>query len=286
MINFAKLAGLATAAGGLLAAGAARAAGPVEWGTYLQSAESEVARDIHAFGGFTFWIIAIITLFVLALLILVVVRFNAKANPTPSRTSHNTLIEVAWTVVPILILLAIAVPSFRLLYEEQTIPDAKLTIKVTGVKWNWSYEYPDAGISFDSFMLTDDEITDPAKQKRLLSVNYPLVVPVGEVVRVQVTASDVIHSFAMQPFGVKIDAIPGRLNESWFKAEEVGTYYGQCSELCGQNHAFMPIEIRAVTPEQYQQWATAAASDIDQANALLAAFDDTNAKKTTDVAAN
>lgn len=284
MTNFGKLAGLA-AAGSLLAATAAKAAGPVEWGTYLQSAESEVAKDIHAFGGFTFWIIGIITLFVLALLVIVIVRFNVKANPTPSRTSHNTLIEVAWTVVPILILLAIAVPSFRLLYKEQTIPEAALTVKAIGVKWNWNYEYPDNdGISFSSFMLQDDQIQDPATQKRLLSVDYPMVVPVGQVVRVQVTADDVIHSFAMQPFGVKIDAIPGRLNETWFRADEPGIYFGQCSELCGQNHAFMPIEIRAVTPEQFAQWTEAAKSDIDAAKALLAGFAIENAKKTTDVA--
>ncbi len=287
MNNFGKLAGFAAAAGGLLAATAAKANGPVEWGTYLQSAESEVAKDIHTFGGFTFWIIGIITLFVLALLVIVIVRFNAKANPTPSRTSHNTLIEVVWTVVPILILLAIAVPSFRLLYEEQTIPEAQLTVKAIGVKWNWNYEYPDNdGISFSSYMLADDAITDPATQKRLLSVDYPLVVPVGQVVRVQVTAEDVIHSFAMQPFGVKIDAIPGRLNETWFRVDDPGTYYGQCSELCGQNHAFMPIEIRAVSADQFKQWTEAAKTDIDAAKALLTAFDAENAKKTTDVAAN
>lgn len=285
MINFSKLAGFTAAAAGLLAAGGARASGPVEWGTYLQPAATQVARDIHAFGGFTFWIVGVIVLFVLALLVVVMVRFNARANPTPSRTSHNTLIEVVWTVVPILVLLAIAVPSFRLLYEERVIPDAQMTLKVTGVKWNWNYEYPDnGGINFSSYMLADDAITDPATQRRNLSVDYPVVVPIGEVVRIQVTAEDVIHSFAMQPFGVKIDAIPGRLNESWFKVDEPGIYYGQCSELCGQNHAFMPIEIRAVTAERFQQWADAAKTDIDAANKLLTAWAEDDAH-TTKVAA-
>lgn len=272
-----RLMGLATAAAGLSTSGAAVAAGPEPWGIYLQSAESGIAHDIHTFGGFTFWLVGIITLFVLALLAVVIVRFNAKANPVPSRTSHNTLIEVVWTVAPILILLVIAVPSFRLLYAEQTIPEAALTVKATGNKWYWSYEYPDSeGLSFDSNLIPDDQIQDPVKQKRLLSVDYPMVVPVGEVVRVQVTASDVTHAFAMQPFGVKIDAVPGRLNETWFKADDPGTYYGQCSELCGQNHAYMPIEIRVVTAEQFAQWTEAAKSDIDAANQLLAGFETEN----------
>jgi cytochrome c oxidase subunit 2 len=280
-----RLTGFAAAAGAILASGAAFAA-PEDWGTYLQSAHSVVAEDIHTFGALTFWIITPVTLFVLALLVIVMVRFNAKANPTPSRTSHNTMIEVVWTVAPILILLVIAVPSFRLLYEEQTIPEAAVTIKATGNKWYWNYEYPDnEGVSFDSYMLADDAITDPARQKRLLSVDYPLVVPAGQVVRVQVTAADVIHAFAMQPFGVKVDAIPGRLNETWFNATAPGTYYGQCSELCGQNHAYMPIEIRVVTPEQFTQWVASAKDDIDAANQLLAAFEAENAKTSTEVAA-
>ncbi|WP_237154557.1 cytochrome c oxidase subunit II [Oryzibacter oryziterrae] len=257
------------------------------WGTYLQPADTQVAEDIHTFGALTFWIVGIITLFVLGLLVYVVVRFNAKANPVPSKTSHNTMIEVVWTIAPIMILLIIAVPSFRLLYEELVIPDAKMTIKVTANKWYWNYEYPEQGdISFDSYMLKDEERTDPVKQPRLLAVDSPLVLPVGEVIRIQVTATDVIHSFAMQPFGVKIDAIPGRLNESWFKIENAGTFYGQCSELCGQNHAFMPIEIRAVTADQFAKWTEAAKTDLNAAKALLAQFDDENAKAPTTVAAN
>jgi cytochrome c oxidase subunit II len=257
------------------------------WGTYLQPADTQVAEDIHTFGAMTFWIVGIITLFVLGLLVYVAVRFNAKANPVPSKTSHNTLIEVVWTIAPIMILLIIAVPSFRLLYEELVIPDAKMTIKVTANKWYWNYEYPEQGdIAFDSYMLKDEERTDPVKQPRLLAVDSPLVLPVGEVIRIQVTATDVIHSFAMQPFGVKIDAIPGRLNESWFKIENAGTFYGQCSELCGQNHAFMPIEIRAVTADQFAKWTEAAKTDLNAAKALLAEFDDENAKAPTTVAAN
>ncbi|WP_181701687.1 cytochrome c oxidase subunit II [Chthonobacter albigriseus] len=276
----------AAGAAAALFAGAASAAKPEPWGTYMQPAGSQVMADIHTFGGFTFWIITPVTLFVLALLIVVMVRFNAKANPVPSRTAHNTMIEVIWTVAPVLILLVIAVPSFRLLYEEQTIPEADVTVKVTGNKWYWSYEYPDLeAISFDSNMIPEDAITDPVKQPRLLATDYPLVVPVGKVVRIQVTGADVMHSFAMPSFGVKIDAIPGRLNESWFKANAAGVYYGQCSELCGLQHAYMPIEIRAVSDEQFTQWVEAAKTDIDAANQLLATFED-GAKKTTDVASN
>jgi cytochrome c oxidase subunit 2 len=280
-----RLMGIASAAGALLAAGSAQAAQPEPWGLYLQSAASGVATDIHSFSAFTFWIITPITLFVLALLIVVAVRFNAKSNPTPSRTSHNTLIEVVWTVAPILILLVISVPSFRLLYEEQTIPEAGLTVKATGNKWYWSYEYPDSAVTFDSNMIPEADITDPSNQVRLLSVDYPLVVPEGQVVRVQVTGADVNHAFAMPSFGVKIDAIPGRLNETWFKADAPGIYYGQCSELCGQNHAYMPIEIRVVTADQYAKWLEAAKTDIDSANGLLAVFSDENAKAEVNVAA-
>jgi len=284
--KFAKcLTGLTVAAGASLAGSAAWAAGPVAWETYLQPAETVVAQDIHSFTAMTFWIIGIITLFVLGLLIYVAVRFNEKANPVPSKNSHNTIIEVVWTVAPILILLIIAVPSFRLLFEELVIPEADMTLKVTGNKWYWSYEYPDQGdISFDSYILADADIKDPVKQPRLLSVDSPLVVPQGKTVRVQVTSTDVIHSFAMQPFGVKVDAIPGRLNETWFKADNVGTFYGQCSELCGRNHAFMPIEVHVVTAEQFTAWTDAAKTDLDAAKALLSSYDDDNAKAAVKVA--
>jgi len=206
------------------------------------------------------------------------IRFNARRNPVPSKTSHNTLIELIWTVVPILILVGIAVPSFSLLIAEHDParavpnynPDNALTIKATGSQWYWSYEYPDNGdVSFDSLMLTDDQITDPATQPRLLAVDNNMVVPTGTVVRMQVIGADVIHSFAVPSLGFKIDAIPGRLNETWFLIKQEGMYYGQCSELCGRNHAFMPIAVQAVSPEKFKAWADAAKSDLEGAYKLL-----------------
>jgi cytochrome c oxidase subunit 2 len=182
----------------------------------------------------------------------VVVKFNARANPVPSRTTHNTPIEVVWTLVPVLILVGIAVPSFRLLFLQLDVPKADLTVKATGKQWYWSYANPDNGkFEFDSLLEKD-------KQPRLLSVDNEMVVPVNKVIRVQTTGADVIHSFAVPAFGVKIDAIPGRLNETWFKATKVGVYYGQCSELCGKDHAFMPIAVRVVSDEEFASWAEAA----------------------------
>ena len=282
MTKFSKhLPGFAAAAALMLAAGTALAAQPAEWGLYLQPPASEGAADILSFGSLTFWIIGPITLFVLVLLALVILRFNAKANPVPSRTSHNTLIEVVWTVAPILILLFIAVPSFRLLYQQQTIPEPDVVIKATGNKWYWSYEYPDdEGIAFDAYMIQDSEIVDPVNQPRLLATDLPVVVPVGKVIKLQVTASDVIHAFAMPSMGVKIDAMPGRLNETWFRPAAPGVYYGQCSELCGQNHAFMPIELRVVTEEQYAQWVATAKDDVEAGRALIASFTAENARNT------
>jgi len=211
-------------------------------------------------------VITLITIFVLALLVYVMVRFNARRNPVPSKTSHNTMIEVVWTVVPILILVGIAVPSFSLLIAQHDParavadydPEETLTIKATGMAaWYWTYDYPDNGdISFESFMLTDDQITDPETQPRLLAVAVNMVVPSGTVIRTLVTADPlgVIHSFTVPSLGFKIDAIPGRLNETWFLVEREGMYYGQCSELCGVNHAYMPIEVRVVSETQYEQW--------------------------------
>lgn len=229
------------------------AAQPEPWQLGFQEAATPVMEAINSFHNFILAIITVITLFVLALLIYVMVRFNAKANPTPSKTSHNTTIEVVWTVVPVIILVVIAIPSFRLLYMEQTIPEPDITIKTTGYQWYWSYEYPDQdGMTFDSIMLRDDELAEG--QPRLLAVDNPMVVPVGATVKMLVTAGDVLHNWAMPAFGVKMDAVPGRLNETWFRAERVGTYYGQCSELCGRDHAFMPIEVRVVSQEEYALW--------------------------------
>jgi cytochrome c oxidase subunit 2 len=231
---------------------------PAEWEWKLQQAGSPVMEHIEWFHNWLLVIITVITLFVLGLLITVMVKFNARANPTPSRTTHNTLIEVAWTLIPVLILVGIAVPSFRLLFQELDIPKADLTIKATGKQWYWTYSYPDNGkFEFDSLIACDETHTK-CNPPRLLSVDNEIVVPVNKIVRVQVTGADVIHSFAVPAFGVKIDAIPGRLNETWFKAEKVGMYYGQCSELCGKDHAFMPIAVRVVEDKDFTAWVDAA----------------------------
>ncbi|MET4601970.1 cytochrome c oxidase subunit 2 [Bradyrhizobium sp. JR4.1] len=243
------VAGLTLATGG---AASAELGQPAAWEWTLQQSGSPVMDNIVWFHNFLFVLITLITLFVLALLVIVVVKFNARANPVPSRTTHNTLIEVAWTLVPVLILVGISVPSFRLLFLELDVPKADLTIKATGKQWYWSYAYPDNGkFEFDSLMAQD-------KQPRLLGVDNEMVVPVNKVVRVQVTGADVIHAFALPSFGVKIDAIPGRLNETWFKATKTGMFYGQCSELCGKDHAFMPIAIRVVSDQEFASWVETA----------------------------
>jgi cytochrome c oxidase subunit II len=243
------VAGLTLATGG---AAFAELGQPAAWEWTLQQSGSPVMDNIVWFHNFLFVLITLITLFVLALLVIVVVKFNARANPVPSRTTHNTLIEVAWTLVPVLILVGISVPSFRLLFLELDVPKADLTIKATGKQWYWSYAYPDNGkFEFDSLMAQD-------KQPRLLGVDNEMVVPVNKVVRVQVTGADVIHAFALPSFGVKIDAIPGRLNETWFKATKTGMFYGQCSELCGKDHAFMPIAIRVVSDQEFASWVETA----------------------------
>ncbi|MCB1486646.1 MAG: cytochrome c oxidase subunit II [Bauldia sp.] len=262
-------------------AGPALATQPKPWEINLQPAGSPIMQMIHSFNNGLLIVVTLIVLLVLALLVVVMLRFNERANPEPSKTSHNTLIEVVWTVLPILILVGVAVPSFSLLIAEHDParavqnydPEKTLTIKATGMAaWYWTYDYPDNGdISFSSFMLTDDQITDPKTQPRLLAVDNNLVVPTGTVIRMLVTAEPlgVIHSFAVPSLGFKIDAIPGRLNETWFLVEREGMYYGQCSELCGRNHAFMPIAIQAVSPEKYAEWAKAAETDLDAAYKLL-----------------
>ena len=245
---------------------------PSAWQLNLQGSVTPVMDAIHGLHNYLLVIITAITLFVLGLLIYVCVRFNAKANPTPSKTTHNTVLEVAWTVVPILILITIAIPSFRLIYFQREIPQADLTIKATGNQWYWSYEYPDqAGISFDSAMLTDAEAAGK-NLPRLLATDNEVVVPTGKIVRLIVTAGDVIHGWTIPSFGAKIDAIPGRLNEEWFKVEKDGIYYGQCSELCGKDHAFMPIMVRAVPQADFDAWAAKAkAAGVEEANKMCAA---------------
>jgi cytochrome c oxidase subunit 2 len=249
-----RLLGLAVAGVALAAGGTASAelGQPAPWEWTLQESATQVMDNITWFHNFLFWLITIITLFVLVLLVMVVVKFNANANPVPSKTTHNTLIEVAWTLIPVLILVGIAVPSFRLLFLELDIPKADLTIKATGKQWYWSYAYPDNGkFEFDSLLAQD-------KKPRLLGVDNEMVVPVNKIVRIQTTGADVIHSFAVPAFGIKIDSVPGRLNETWFKATKTGMFYGQCSELCGKDHAFMPIAVRVVSDQEFAAWVETA----------------------------
>lgn len=243
-----------------LAANSALASGPVAGALGLQPAATDVAQDVHSFHNIILLpIITVVTLLVLGLLAYCVLRFKASANPTPSKTTHNVVIEVIWTLAPILTLIIIAIPSFKLLYEEQTTPKADMTVKVTGYQWYWGYAYPDNGnFAFDSYVLQDKDRTDPEKQPRLLAVDNELVVPVGKVVRVQVTSQDVLHSFFIPSFGVQITAVPGRLNEAWFKVERPGMYYGQCNELCGKDHSAMPIAVRALPEAEFTAWVEGA----------------------------
>jgi cytochrome c oxidase subunit 2 len=253
---FSRLTAIAVTTGAVLgSAGVALAAlgHPVPWQMDLQDAATPVMEDIAGFHYFLLWVIAIISVFVLALLVIVIVRFNARANPTPTRTTHNTPIEIIWTIVPVIILAAIAVPSFRLLFLELDVPKPDLTIKATGKQWFWSYNYPDNGFEFDSLMVQEKDLKPG--QLRLLTADNEMVVPVNKVVHVLVTGADVIHSFTVPSFGVRVDAVPGRMNETWFKATIEGTYYGQCSELCGKDHSFMPIAVRVVKDSEFTAWA-------------------------------
>jgi cytochrome c oxidase subunit 2 len=247
------------------------------WQTGFQPAATPLMERITDFHNLLLIVITLISLFVLALLAYVMFRFNEKANPTPTRTTHNTTIEVLWTVIPVIILLVIAIPSFKLLYYSDVIPKADMTIKATGHQWYWNYEYSDHGkFSFDSNIVSDADLKKD--QPRLLAVDNRIVVPVDTVVRVQVTAADVLHSWAMPSFGVKVDAVPGRLNETWFgPVKQEGVYYGQCSELCGGKHAFMPIAVEVVSKMKFDDWVRKAKKDF--------AADDTRAK-TRDYALN
>ena len=253
---FSRLRACAVAIGALLMSAASALAAPGQpssWALGLQEAASPVMADINWFHNILLGIITAITAFVLILLLVVMVRFNARANPTPSRTTHNALIEVLWTIVPVVILVCIAVPSFRLLFLEVDPPKADLTVKVTGKQWYWSYNYPDNGnFEFDSILVADKDLKPG--QPRLLTVDNEMVVPVNKVVHVLVTGADVIHSFAVPSFGIKIDAVPGRLNDTWFKATSEGRFHGQCSELCGKDHAFMPITVRVVNDAEFAAW--------------------------------
>jgi cytochrome c oxidase subunit 2 len=270
---FSKLSKLGVSLTAFFAMGmaAALASQPEEWKIGFQEAATENMTMITDFNDFLLILMAAISVIVLGLMLYVMVRFNAKANPQPSKTTHNTLVEVIWTVVPIVILVVIAIPSFRLLYFQREIPQAEMTVKAVGYQWYWGYEYPDHGdFAFDSLMLSDEERGD---QPRLLATDTAMVVPVDTTVRVIVTAADVLHAFAMPAFGLKMDAVPGRLNETWFKAERTGTFYGQCSELCGIRHAFMPIRIEVVEKAEFAAWVEEAKNEyaeIDNADAMVA----------------
>jgi cytochrome c oxidase subunit 2 len=249
----------ATACAVLVCAGPALAGlgQPTPWEMDLQDSASPVMDEIASFHYFLLWVIAAISIFVLALLAIIVVRFNARANPVPSRTTHNTTIEILWTIIPVIILATIAVPSFRLLFVELDVPTPDLTVKATGKQWFWSYNYPDNGnFEFDSLMVQEKDLK--AGQPRLLTADNDMVVPVNKVVHVLVTGADVIHSFAVPSFGIRIDAVPGRINETWFKATVEGMFYGQCSELCGKDHSFMPISVRVVNDSDFAAWVASA----------------------------
>jgi cytochrome c oxidase subunit II len=262
----AVLFGVSLFAGQALLAGSALAANgiPQPWQIDLQQPATEVARYIVWFHNWLVVLITVISVFVLALLLYVMWRFSEKRNPVPSKTTHHALLEVAWTIIPVLILVVVAIPSFRLLKQQLEIPAADITVKVTGKQWYWSWEYAkdNGGFGFDQLMLDDKALSEAIAKgqvkadeaPRLLAVDNEVVVPIGKIVKVQVTAADVIHKFALPAFGLKIDAIPGRLNETWFKAEREGIFYGQCSFICGQNHAYMPIAIRVVSEAKYATW--------------------------------
>lgn len=272
--RLAAVAGAVAMVAGLAAEALAGTGQPSPWQLGFQGAASPIMEQIDQFHWWLLIISTVITLFVLVLLVIVFVRFNEKANPVPSTTTHHTGLEVAWTVIPVIILVAIAVPSFRLLFNQLDIPKADITIKATGTAgWTWVYEYPDhGGFNFISSMIQDKDLKP--SQPRLLSVDNEVVLPVNKIVRVQVTAEGIIHAFALPSFGLKIDAIPGRLNETWFKATKTGMFYGQCSELCGINHAYMPIAIRIVEEAEFNKWLAEAkkkfAANPDPNPALVA----------------
>lgn len=274
---FASLTVLGAALSGAPAAIAAGLGQPVEWQMNLQQAATPVMEFIRDFHNGLLILTTVICLVVAALLIWVCVKFNAQANPVASRTTHNTLVEVIWTVVPIIILIGIAIPSFRLLYLQRDFPAPEMTVKAIGNQWFWSYEYPEHDVSFDQYLKTKAELKDG--EPYLLATDTEVVVPVNKIVRVIVTANDVLHSWTIPSFGSKIDAVPGRLNETWFKAEKEGIYYGQCSELCGKDHAYMPISVRVVSEDEYNTWlATAKTAGVEKAQQQLGAILKTKGK--------
>jgi len=253
---FLRKSGIGAAVAALLASSSRPAAAlPVDYQTGFQAAASPVMEQIEDFHRLLFYIIVAVCLFVLALLVWIVVKYRAGANAVPSKVHHNTLLEVAWTLIPVIILVFIAVPSFRLLYFEAVIPKPDVTIKAIGKQWFWSYEYPGsaAGFTYDSLGLSDAD-AKKADKPRLLGVDNPVYVPVNKVIEIDTVGADVIHSWAMPQMGVKMDAVPGRTNHTWFKPTQTGVFYGQCSELCGARHAYMPIELHVVSEADYNAW--------------------------------
>jgi cytochrome c oxidase subunit II len=255
---FLRKSGIGAAVAALLASSLPAAALPYNYQMGFQPAASPVMEQIETFHTELVWIIVAVCLFVLALLAWIVVKYRAGANAVPSKVHHNTLLEVAWTLIPVIILVFIAVPSFRLLYFEAAIPKPDVTIKAIGKQWFWSYEYPGsaAGFTYDSLGLSDAD-AKKADKPRLLGVDNPIYVPVNRIVEVDTVGADVIHSWAMPQMGVKMDAVPGRINKTWFKATQTGVFYGQCSELCGARHAYMPIEMHVVSDADYAAWLAA-----------------------------
>ncbi len=236
---------------------------PVDGGLGFQPAVTELARDIHWLDGVINIIIGLIVAFVVLLLAIVVLRYNSRSNPTPARFTHNTPVEVTWTIVPIIILVFIGAFSLPILFKQQEIPEADIVIKATGNQWYWTYEYPDSEFSFDSFMLAREELEENgySQDEYLLATDTAVVVPVDKTIVMQVTGSDVIHAWAMPAFGVKQDGVPGRLAQLWFRAEQEGVYFGQCSELCGKDHAYMPITVKVVSQQAYDQWLQGAIAE-------------------------
>jgi cytochrome c oxidase subunit 2 len=238
---------------------------PIDRGLGFQPAVTELARDLQWLDAMILYIITAIVVFVTALMGYVIIRYNRRANPNPASFTHNSPVEIAWTVIPVLILTVIGVYSLPVLFKQQEIPEADLTIKVTGNQWYWGYEYVDHGFGFDSFMIGDGKVLNDEVEAELVAAGYTrdefllatdtaVVVPVGQIVVMQLTGADVIHSWTIPAFGVKQDAVPGRLSQLWFKAEKEGVYFGQCSELCGKDHAYMPITVKVVSQEAYKEW--------------------------------
>ena len=251
----ARLVALAAVFAGVFGVQGAMAAEPKNWQLGLQEAVTPTMEKIDSFHDFVTIISTVIALFVMVLLLIVIFRFNEKSNPTPTKTTHNLVLEIAWTVIPILILVVMAIPSFRLMYFADRVDDPDMTLKIIGHQWYWTYEYPDHGnFTFDANMVTEEDLAKDKSLKRNMDTDERVVLPVGQKIQLLMTADDVLHNWAVPAFGIKLDTVPGRLNETWVQINKPGVYYGFCSELCGVNHAYMPITVEAVSPEAFEKW--------------------------------